>query len=105
MARKTIVVLTDDLTGGEADQTVTFSVQGADYEIDLNQTNADNLIATLQPFIDAGRKAGSSRGPRAMSKRNDLADVRAWARERGFEVSDRGRVSQEIMTAYQQMRK
>ena len=101
MARKTVVMLVDDVDGSEADQTVTFSLNGVHYEIDLNQAHVNDLSAALQPFIDAGRMVGRGRVAQKPSTSN-LAKVRAWARENGFEISDRGRVHKEAMAAYKQ---
>lgn len=36
MARQETVTLTDDIDGGKADETVTFGLDGASYEIDLH---------------------------------------------------------------------
>ena len=43
MAKTVIVRLTDDIDGGDADETVYFSLDGTAYEIDLSTTNADAL--------------------------------------------------------------
>ena len=40
MAQKVEVHLEDDLDGGPADDTVTFALDGKDYEIDLSTANA-----------------------------------------------------------------
>ena len=40
MARKVQVLLVDDLDGGAADETVSFALDGASYEIDLSSDNA-----------------------------------------------------------------
>lgn len=101
MASKTIVVLTDDLDGGEAERTVTFGLDGAQYEIELNRSNIEKLSGVLEPFISAARKAtGGSQ--RVSAPSGNLGDVRLWARAQGFQVSDRGRVSAKIMNAYEQ---
>ncbi|MFF5257033.1 Lsr2 family protein [Streptomyces leeuwenhoekii] len=107
MAQKTIVLLTDDLDGGEADETLTFSVDDKSYEIDLSHTNADKLRKALEPFIAAGRKTGrASAGTRsrATTPKNGGADptaIRAWAKVHGYEVNDRGRVPAHIREAYE----
>ncbi|WP_141275556.1 histone-like nucleoid-structuring protein Lsr2, partial [Streptomyces cacaoi] len=64
MAQKVQVLLVDDLDGGEADETVTFALDGKTYEIDLNTTNADKLRSALEPFLKSGRRTGgrSARG-------------------------------------------
>lgn len=64
--------------------------------------NARLLRASLLPFKDAGRKvvrAGSA-NPNFCASRSDLAEIRAWARENGYEVSDRGRIYEHILAAY-----
>lgn len=102
MARKTVVTLVDDLDGSEADQTVTFSLNGTSYEIDVNQTHADDLATKLEPFIQAGRKVGKGRASQANSSTTNATAIRTWARENGFEVSDRGRVPKDVARAYEQ---
>jgi hypothetical protein len=106
MAQKVHVHLEDDLDGGPADDTVTFALDGKDYEIDLSTTNAEKLREVLRPFAEAGRKtARSDGGPRGTRSRAtgsdpDTAKIRAWAKENGHEVSDRGRIHQSVKDAY-----
>ncbi len=102
MARKTITTLIDDVDGTEADRTVSFSLDGTSYEIDLSRNNIDALTAALEPFTTAGRKLTrrSSTRPSSSGTGIDLAEVRRWARDQGMEVSGRGRFSKEIMEAY-----
>ncbi|MFE5542760.1 Lsr2 family protein [Streptomyces sp. NPDC056534] len=106
MAQKTIVLLTDDLDGVEADETVTFALDGKSYEIDLTTANADKLRDLLAPYVGAGRKQGrtssSGRTRAAVSKsgNEDTAAIRAWAKENGYDVNDRGRVPADIKEAY-----
>lgn len=112
MATKTITVFTDDLDGTElpaGTRTTRFSLDGIDYEIDLSADNRRALSQALEPFIAAGRRAGTSAGrssaPRAKSsgKRGDaerLAAIRSWAQSNGYQVGDRGRIKAEIVDAY-----
>ena len=113
MAQKTQVVLTDDIDGSEATQTITFAYQGVNYEIDLNDDHAAALEESFHDWIQAARKvnarAGATKGtsntrsssPRtAGSNERDMNAVRAWLRENGHEVSDRGRVAQKLLDAY-----
>ncbi len=112
MATKTITVFTDDLDGTElpaGTRTTRFSLDGIDYEIDLSADNRRALSQALEPFIAAGRRAGSSAGrasaPRAKSsgKRGDaerLSAIRSWAQSNGYQVGDRGRIKAEIVDAY-----
>ncbi|WP_298590929.1 Lsr2 family protein [uncultured Kocuria sp.] len=105
MAQKVEVHLEDDLDGGPADTTLTFALDGKDYEIDLSEANAEKLREALRPFAEAGRKAipragARSTRPRASGSDPDTAKIRAWAKENGHEVSDRGRIHQTIKDAY-----
>lgn len=107
MARKVQMILLDDIDGGDAKRTATFALDGKNYEIDLNEANLDKLSEALAPFIDKARRspAGGGRRPavrRADSSGGDASAVRSWAREHGYEVSDRGRVPKEIRDAYDQ---
>ena len=108
MAQRVNVELIDDLDESPAAETVSFALDGVSYEIDLSEANAGRLREALAPFLGharrtGGRRGGSSRGGSAASARSDAgnaADIRAWARENGFEVSERGRVSAEVRSAY-----
>jgi hypothetical protein len=105
VAQKVQVLLVDDIEGGEADETVTFALDGKTYEIDLNTTNADKLRDALADFVKAGRRTGgrSSRGKggRSSAASPDTAKIRAWAKEQGYEVNDRGRVPAKLREAYE----
>ncbi|WP_431782588.1 histone-like nucleoid-structuring protein Lsr2 [Streptomyces chumphonensis] len=108
MAQKVQVLLVDDLDGGEADETVTFALDGKSYEIDLTTANADKLRESLAEFVKAGRRtsrasAGGRGKARAASSGGspDTAKIRAWAKENGYNVNDRGRVPAEIREAYE----
>jgi hypothetical protein len=106
MAQKTIVHLVDDLDGGAAEETVTFSLDGQSYEIDLSADNAERLRDGLAEFVASGRRAaaGSRGGRRAASttrrSSNGTGDVRSWARDNGYQVSERGRIPGNIVEAY-----
>jgi hypothetical protein len=49
-----------------------------------------------RPASRRARSAANARG------QMDTANVRAWARENGYEIADRGRVPATVLTAYQQ---
>ncbi|MGV9815798.1 histone-like nucleoid-structuring protein Lsr2 [Streptomyces cellulosae] len=106
MAQKVEVKLIDDLDGSEAGQTVLFSLDGKEYEIDLNDDHAAELRSALAPFVGAARKTSAARpkGVRRLGSDKpfrDRAGVRAWARANGWpDLSDRGRVPAEILKAY-----
>jgi hypothetical protein len=107
VAQKVQVLLVDDLDGGEADETVTFALDGKTYEIDLTTANADKLRGLLDPYTKGGRRTGGrstggrSKGRVPASGNKDTAEVRKWAKENGYNVNDRGRVPAEIREAYE----
>ena len=105
MARREVIQLDDDLDGGPADETVTFSIGSTSYEMDLSTKNADKFRKALAPWVEIARKSSGSRraGRRATaSSRPDPKSVRAWAQANGITVSDRGRVPSEIVELFKQ---
>jgi hypothetical protein len=66
MAKTVIVKLTDDIDGGDADETVHFSLDGKSYEIDLSSANAIKARDAFRPFIEKGRSSGGSSRTRAV---------------------------------------
>lgn len=112
MAQKVQVLLVDDLEGGNADETVTFGLDGKSYEIDLTSANAEKLRGLLDDYVKNGRRVAGARTGRGKSRTtagassgnggNPLtAKIRAWAKEQGYEVNDRGRVPAGIREAYE----
>ena len=117
MARKTRIVLEDDLTGDVLEEgrgeTLRFGLDGQSYEIDLSGDNARELRESLQRYTRAGRKvSGSERGrgggrgvgAERRSGRQDTAAIREWARVQGHQVSERGRIPNEVVAAYEAAR-
>ena len=109
MARKVEVHLIDDLDGSRGEETVKFSIDGVNYEIDLSKKNAAKLRGGLEPYVKAATKIGRTQaGPRAAgrgrgsarSDREQNQAIREWARKRGMKVSDRGRIPAEVLEAY-----
>lgn len=101
MAQKVHVLLTDDIDGSDATQTVRFGWLGADYEIDLNDKNYAAFEKAIGKYLNAARRTGGrSRGGKRARSAVDLAAVRSWARENGYDVSDRGRISGDVLEAY-----
>jgi len=102
MAQKVHIVLVDDIDQSEAEETVSFGLDGKNYAIDLNAANAAKLRDALAPYVAHARPA-NGRGRRSAAKTaggTAPAEIRAWARENGFDVPDRGRVSAEVREAY-----
>jgi Lsr2 len=106
MAQKIQTLLIDDIDGGEAEDTVRFGLDGAEYDIDLSAKNADALRKALARYVDAARRApGSARRPgrsgrRASASGLNTTEVREWAKTQGIEVKDRGRVPAELIVKF-----
>lgn len=105
MAQKVQVILVDDVDGGDAEESVSFGIDGVNYEIDLSAENAEALREALAPWVGHARRVSGRSRARAAAKparkSTDLGEVRAWARASGYTVSDRGRVSAEVLEAYE----
>jgi len=105
MARRTTVTLEDDLTGGSAEATVRFGLDGKAYEIDLSAKNAQKLRKALARYVSAGRRVSVQRSSSFSRQPNrpteDTAAIRQWARDNGYEVSSRGRIPAILRAAYQ----
>ncbi|BDV31220.1 histone-like nucleoid-structuring protein Lsr2 [Microbacterium terricola] len=115
MARRIVHQLVDDLDGsvlevGEG-ETVLFSLDGVAYEIDLTDDNAAALRAAFDPFVAAARRISSGRTPAASSAasargrrrtgQKDYGPVREWAKQNGYQVSERGRVPASVLEAFE----
>ena len=100
MSSRTQVIMVDDLDGGDiagSGKTVSFGHAGNSYEIDLSEGNARQLQDALAPYIAAGRRVTNRRGA---DDGVELHIIRTWAKDRGIKVSERGRVSQEVVDEY-----
>ena len=106
MAQKVQTLFIDDLDGSEAEGTVRFGLDGAEYEIDLNAEHAQALRDALARYVGAARRAGGGTRRPARGKRRARADgvdsteVREWAKAQGIEVKDRGRVPAELVVKF-----
>jgi hypothetical protein len=103
VASRVVTLITDDLDNSQADETVSFALDGAEFEIDLSEAHAKELRVVLEPYMKAGRKTG--RGGRRRSRSGSMQGdqtkaIRDWAKSQKMQVSDRGRVSAEIRDAY-----
>ncbi|MFI9507852.1 Lsr2 family protein [Nocardia sp. NPDC052566] len=114
MAKKVTVTMVDDFDGtSKADESVTFSIDGVAYEIDLSTKNAGKLRATLEPWTKSARKTGRIKSrPKSGTKnfhatvdREQSTAIREWARKHGHKVSARGRISADVLAAYNSAKK
>ena len=111
MAQKVQVLLVCDLHDDdtEGEETLAFSLDGAAYEIDLCADHAAQMRDSLATYVgsarrDRGRLGAARKGGVARKVTTgggrDLGAVREWARGQGIAVSDRGRVSGEVLAKY-----
>jgi nucleoid-associated protein Lsr2 len=108
MAQRVVTSMEDDIDGGPADVTVTFSLDGRSYQIDLSNKNAKGMREKFAPFVEHARRASraqrtspTQRAVRTVRDRKKSADMRAWAKSQGIEVSERGRIPASVMRDYE----
>jgi hypothetical protein len=104
MAQRITMELEDDLDGGPADETVRFAFDSTGYEIDLSKKNARAFRKQLAPFVEHVRRAGRGQRRqvgRTQSSRRRSVDIRAWAKEQGIAVSERGRIPASVAEQYE----
>lgn len=106
MAQKVSILLVDDIDESEASETVTFALDGNNYEIDLNDKHAKDLRASLTKYVDharkvAGKRASGRKAPVTAGKNGaSPKEMRTWALQQGMEVPDRGRIPESLRVAY-----
>lgn len=108
MAQHFRVTYTDDIDGtdlGETANTISFAFEGRQYSIDLSDDNAQALREAMAPYIEAGHrvtgtKAKAARKTTGKTSPADTKAIREWARDNGYDVSDRGRIPADVMEAY-----
>ena len=112
MAKQIIHKLVDDLDGGDAEETVKFALDGIQYEIDLSDKNAAKLRDVFASYVAHGAKVarggvvvggradrGRGRGGATADREQNKA-IREWAKKAGKDISDRGRIPQEIVEEF-----
>jgi hypothetical protein len=110
MAQKVLVQMVDDIDGGVAHQTVPFGLDGIQYEIDLSDDNAVSLRDEFARYIAASRRTGGRKVRVAAgisptvtpADRERSRQIRAWAIENGWSVSERGRIPSEVIAAFEE---
>lgn len=110
MAQKVLVRLEDDIDGTEATETVAFGLDGTEYEIDLNKEHASSLREAYAPYVASARRVKAAAAAPARGghrRRNGInadgistEEVRAWAKQQGYKVQDRGRIPSAIIAEY-----
>jgi hypothetical protein len=109
MAQKLQTLYIDDIDGGEAEGTVRFGLDGIEYEIDLSSAHTAELRQVFTAYIAHGRKVGAvaRRAPQASRRGTapggiDTAAVRAWAKDQGVAINDRGRIPGKVVAQYRE---
>lgn len=97
MAATTQIIITDDLDGSEGASTVRFGFEDQHYEIDLTEEHRNELAELLATYID---KARPSKPQKPQKQRTDTTKIRAWAQENGYNISARGRLTNDVIEAY-----
>jgi hypothetical protein len=96
---------------GDGFTTVRFGLDGVEFEVDLEPAEAARLRELLGRYAVRARSVLREAEPVARDARpspvrsldvEELRAVRAWARERGFSVSDRGRLPEAVLSAYEE---
>ncbi len=114
MAQKIQVMLVCDMCadGKAGTDTIGFGIDGSNYEIDLCDKHAKGLRDAVSSYVGSARRAsGGRRGRRSSSRpggaadRQRTQDIRAWARKKGLKVSERGRISADIVSQYESANK
>lgn len=107
MATRTVTTLVDDIDGSTEDVvTCAFGLGDSHFEIDLNPDHREELESALGKFVAAarlvrGEKPAKQRRSVDRTDRDESHAVRMWAKENGFDVSERGRISKAVIEAYQ----
>lgn len=84
---------------------VTFAVDGIEYRLELRPANFDRFMKDMTKWTSKAAKVGKAGRVKVPPKRNPqrgikLAEIREWAKDNGYEVSDRGRLPAEVESAY-----
>jgi nucleoid-associated protein Lsr2 len=100
VASKTVVELFDDLDGGRADETVSFALDGVDYEIDLSTAHATVLREILGEYVAKAHKTPARPrrnrkvAPPARPNAGMTAEIRRLASESARKVSEAQQVAE-----------
>jgi hypothetical protein len=103
--RRVKEIVVDDLTGEETEAgvRVRLSLDGRAVELDLSPVSHERLVDLLEPWLNAGQPVRAA-GPRSRPRNPEAVEARAWARARGYDVPDRGRLNRSVLEAYRSAR-
>jgi hypothetical protein len=100
------VQLEDDLTGGPADETVEFGIDGRSYAVDLNTRHAAEFRRQLGRFVERARPARSRARAtmRTAASRERSRQIRSWAEQQGLAIAEHGRLPSNVVREYEAAR-
>lgn len=100
-----VVTLVDDVDGRTSKNvsTIQFGLDGHEYEIDLGHVNERKLRKALEEYTQAAHKPRGSGRParRRQNNRHRSREIRAWAKSKGYQVQDRGRVPEAVVAKFE----
>ncbi|MEU9050081.1 Lsr2 family protein [Streptomyces sp. NPDC048384] len=111
MAQTVRVRLVDDIDGGEAQETVSFTFDGKPREIELSYENAAKFRQMMQPWMEASRPAKADniavKGAPAPTltqaqQREEGVAIRAWCEKNHLPVNKLGRIPAMTRKAWEQ---
>jgi hypothetical protein len=107
MATQVFSKLIDDRDGSDADETVTFGLDGKLFEVDLSEANARELRELLTPWSKIARRLPSGAVPKSVKRATvepakvSPTAIREWAKSQGKVIGTHGRISAELAREYE----
>lgn len=95
------IIYIDDIDGSSDAETVTFSLGGDTYEIDLSASNREQFQHALEPFITKARKQSIAKSISRTKARHSNAEIREWLRSNAHDVPDRGTIRAELVKLWE----
>jgi len=103
------IVIVSDLSGETGAKTHRLALDNIVYEVDLTDAEFADLAASFGHFTAIARREVTGRplGRRATGgapthrSRSAVADIKAWGRNNGWQVPERGRLPKALVAAYQ----
>ncbi|WP_341258135.1 Lsr2 family protein [Gordonia malaquae] len=103
MAKKTVIKVVDDIDGAELEvyETVRWGIDGRQFEFDTSPANAELFRSHMASYVTVSRAVtGPASRRQKPTKGPSSQRIREWANANGFNVSVRGRIPGEVLTAY-----
>lgn len=100
-------MIESDLSGETGASHVRFGYEDVWYEIDLTDEERQTLADALNPYIASARRKTAVRRPARRLAVPDTTveerkEIRAWGRDNGLDVPERGFIPRALYEAYQE---